>query len=38
VMFGNLNSDINTIDLSNLPPNIYFLKIEDQTIKLVKQH
>ena len=38
VMFGNLNADINTIDLSNLPPNIYFLKIEDRTIKLVKQH
>jgi len=38
VLKGTVNSDINTIDLSNLPPNIYFLKIENQSIKLIKQN
>ena len=38
VLKGSVNSDINTIDLSNLPPNIYFLKIEKQSIKLIKQN
>jgi len=33
---GSLNSDINTIDLSSLPPNIYVLTIGDQSIKLIK--
>ena len=38
VLKGSVSSDINTIDLSNLPPNIYFLKIENQSIKLIKQN
>lgn len=38
VLKGSVNSDINTIDLSNLPANIYFLKIENQSIKLIKQN
>ena len=29
VLKGSVSSDINTIDLSNLPPNIYFLKMEN---------
>jgi len=31
-----LNSQINTIDLSSLPPNVYLLKVESQSIKLIK--
>jgi hypothetical protein len=38
VLKGTVNSDMNTIDLSNLSPNIYFLKIENQSIKLIKQN
>jgi len=37
VLKGNVNSDINTIDLSNLPPNIYFLKMENESFKLIKE-
>lgn len=33
---GQLNSDVNTIDLSSLSPNIYFLRTKDQSIKLIK--
>ena len=33
---GKLNSQINTIDLSSLAPNIYILNIKNQSIKLVK--
>lgn len=36
VLSGNLNSDITTIDLSSLPPNIYVLSFENQSIKLIK--
>ena len=38
VLKGTVNSNINSIDLSNLPPNIYFLKIENQSIKLIKEN
>ena len=38
VLKGSVSSDINTIDLSNLPANIYFLKMENQSIKLIKQN
>jgi len=34
---GIISSDINTINLSSLAKNIYILKIEDQTIMLVKK-
>ena len=33
---GRLTSDINTIDLSPLPPNVYILNIENQSIRLIK--
>ena len=33
---GRLTSDINTIDLSPLPPNVYVLNIENQSIRLIK--
>ena len=33
---GTLNSKTNKIDLSSLPYNVYFLKINNQTIKFVK--
>jgi polyhydroxybutyrate depolymerase len=33
---GKLNSLTNTIDLSSLDPNVYILKIKNQSIKLVK--
>jgi polyhydroxybutyrate depolymerase len=36
VMTGQLNSDVNTINLSLLPSNIYILKTENESIKLVK--
>ena len=36
VINGKLNSQINTIDLSSLPPNVYLLKVESQSIKLIK--
>ena len=36
VISGKLNSQINTIDLSSLPPNVYLLKVESQSIKLIK--
>lgn len=36
VISGKLNSKINTIDLSSLPPKVYLLKIENQSIKLMK--
>ena len=36
VISGKLNSQINTIDLSSLPPNVYLLQIENQSIKLIK--
>ena len=36
VISGKLNSQINTIDLSSLAPNIYILNIKNQSIKLVK--
>ena len=33
---GRLNSNINTIDLSSLPPNVYILNISNHSIKLIK--
>ena len=36
VISGKLNSQINTIDLSSLAPNVYILNIKNQSIKLVK--
>jgi polyhydroxybutyrate depolymerase len=33
---GKLNAQINTIDLSALPPNVYLLRIEDYTVRLIK--
>jgi len=36
VSSGRLNSSINTIDLSTLPPNVYILSIDNQTTKLIK--
>ena len=34
---GTISSTMNAIDLSNLPPNVYILKTESQTIKLIKK-
>lgn len=34
---GTTSSTMNAIDLSNLPPNVYFLRTESQTIKLIKK-
>ena len=36
VSSGKLNSQINTIDLSSLAPNIYILNINNQSMKLIK--
>ena len=36
VLNGVLNSQISIIDLSSLPPNVYLLQIENQSIKLIK--
>ena len=36
VTSGKLNSQINTIDLSSLAPNVYILNIENQSIRLIK--
>jgi hypothetical protein len=36
MMTGQLNSDINSINLSSLAPNVYILNIENQSIKLMK--
>ena len=36
VTSGNLNSQVNTIDLSSLAPNVYILNIENQSIRLIK--
>ena len=36
VISGKLNSQINTIDLSSLAPNVYILNIENQSIRLTK--
>ena len=36
VSSGRLNSNINTIDISSLPPNVYVLNIDNQSIKLIK--
>ncbi|MGJ8665014.1 MAG: hypothetical protein ACSHW7_01490 [Patiriisocius sp.] len=34
---GQLSTNIKQIDLSNLPANIYYVKIADQTFKVVKE-
>ncbi len=36
VSSGRLNSNINTIDISSLPPNVYVLNIDNHSIKLIK--
>lgn len=36
VTSGKLNSQVNTIDLSSLAPNVYILNIENQSIRLIK--
>ena len=36
VLTGVLNSQISTIDLSSLPPNVYVLNINNHSIKLIK--
>lgn len=36
VLSGRLNSNINTIDISSLSPNVYVLNIDDHSIKLIK--
>ena len=36
VLRGRLKSNINTIDISSLPANVYFLNIDNQSIKLIK--
>ncbi|MFB0959654.1 MAG: T9SS type A sorting domain-containing protein [Flavobacteriales bacterium] len=36
VSIGRLNSNINTIDMSSLPPNVYILNIDNHSIKLIK--
>ena len=36
VSSGKLNSNLNTIDLSSLPPNVYVLNINNHSVKLVK--
>ena len=35
MLSGRLNSNINTIDLSSLPPNVYILNISNNSIKLI---
>ena len=36
LLSGRLNSNINTIDISSLPPNVYVLNIDNHSIKLIK--
>jgi len=36
VTSGTLNSQVNTIDLSSLGPNVYILNIENESIRLIK--
>ncbi|MDG2041504.1 MAG: T9SS type A sorting domain-containing protein [Bacteroidia bacterium] len=36
MMTGQLNSDVNSINLSSLAPNVYVLNIENQSIRLIK--
>ena len=36
VASGKLSSQVNTIDLSSLAPNVYILNIENQSIRLIK--
>lgn len=36
VLTGVINSNDQKIDLSGLPPSVYFLKVNDQTIRIVK--
>ena len=36
VTSGKLNSQVNTIDLSSLAPNVYILNVKNQSIRLVK--
>ena len=36
VLTGVLHSQISTIDLSSLPPNVYVLNIDNHSIKLIK--
>ena len=36
VISGKLNSQVNTIDLSSLAPNLYILNIENKSIRVIK--
>ena len=36
VISGKLNSQVNTIDLSSLAPNVYILNIENKSIRVIK--
>ena len=36
VAFGRLNGQIETIDISSLPPYVYILKVSNETIKFIK--
>lgn len=37
ILSGQLTADINTIDASSLPPNMYVLRTENQSLKLIKR-
>ena len=37
VINGKLNSQVNTIDLSSLAPNVYILNIENKSIRVIKK-
>jgi hypothetical protein len=36
LIFGTIKSSNQEIDLSNLPPNVYFLKLGNQVYKILK--
>lgn len=38
VLAGTLNSQIETLDVSSLPPNVYFFRIANKNLKLIKTY
>jgi hypothetical protein len=38
LIFGTIKSSNQEIDLSNLPPNVYFLKLGNQVYKILKSN
>jgi hypothetical protein len=38
LIFGTIKSSNQKIDLSNLPPSIYFLKLDNQVFKILKSN